>query len=128
MTSANIIKTNIIKTNIIVSHAAFQGAEFKEAVDLALVAAAFDQDITLIFIQQGIYNLIKGQNADALNDKTHTDILTGLEFYDIEKLWVERESLDQTGLLVENLIDGVSIIEQQQINQSNQQANHLVNF
>jgi len=117
-----------IKTNVIVSQTAFSGTGFKEAIDFALVSAAFDQQVTLIFSQQGIYNLLKKQNAEPIQDKTQTDILNGLEFYDIEDLYVDQACLDQAGLSADDLIDSVSILSTEQISLCNQQAHHLVNF
>jgi len=117
-----------IKTNVIVNRCAFSGTEFKEAIDFALVSAAFDQQVTLVFSQQGIYNLLKKQNADSIQDKTQTDILSGLEFYDIENLYIDQTCLDQSGLTADDLIDSVSILNTEQINLCNRQAHHLVNF
>ncbi len=117
-----------IQTNIVISQAAFSGASFKEAIDLALVTAAFDQKITLIFVDEGIFNLIANQNATPIADITHTDILNGLEYYDIDEIWVEKESLQQAGVSPEQLIASVSLVSRQDILSANRSAHHLVNF
>jgi len=117
-----------IKTNIIISQSSFSSCEFKEAIDLGLVCAAFDQVVNLIFIDSGITNLITGQSAKKVNDKNHVDILKGLEFYDIDNIIIEQESLASTLVEHSRLLEAVQIKSRAEINQLNQNADHLVNF
>jgi len=117
-----------IKTNIIISHSSFSSSDFKEAIDLGLVCAAFDQQVNLIFVDSGITNLIKNQSAEKVDDKNQVDILKGLEFYDIDNIIIEQESLNMTSIEVSHFIDVVKIISRAEINQLNQNANHLVNI
>lgn len=115
-------------TNIMINRSSLAGADFKEAIDLGLVCAAFDQQVNLIFVDAGITNVIKGQMASILNDKNHVDIIKGLEFYDIENVYLEKESLDATSLIMDHLIPSVKLITSTEINELNQKANHLVVF
>ncbi len=117
-----------IVTNILINHSSLEGAVFKEAVDLALVCAAFDQQVNLIFLDAGINNLITGQSASILNDKNHVDIIKGLEFYDIDNVYLEKESLDKTCLKTEDLLPSVQLKNTAEINKLNLKANHLVVF
>lgn len=121
-------KTMSILTNIMINRSSLAGADFKEAIDLGLVCAAFDQQVNLIFVDAGINNLISGQSASKLNDKNHVDIIKGLEFYDIENVYLEKESLDKTCLKMDNLMPSVKLITGSEINQLNRKANHLVVF
>ena len=75
--------------NIVIHQTALTNASFKESIDLALVCAAFDQKVNLIFVDNGVYNLMTKQNYQSIGDKNHLDILKGLEFYDIENIYVE---------------------------------------
>ncbi len=117
-----------IKTNIVINRSFLAGADFKEAIDLSLVCAAFDQQVNLLFVDAGINNLIKGQIASMLNDKNHVDIIKGLEFYDIENIYLEKESLDKTCLKINDLLPSIKLITRNEINQLNRKANHLVVF
>ena len=113
-------------TNIIINQPASNGAEFKESVDLGLVCAAFEHQVNLIFVDLGVFNLLKKQNASLVSDKNHADILKGLEFYDIENLYVEKESLSKTGYELEDLIESVQIINAQEIAHLNSKANSII--
>lgn len=115
-------------TNIMISRSSLVGADFKEAIDLGLVCAAFDQQVNLIFVDDGINNLIQGQTASKLNDKNHVDIIKGLEFFDIDNIYLDKESLDNTSLKMDDLVPSVELITSTDINKLNQKANHLVVF
>jgi len=121
-------KSMNIKTNIIISRSSFSNSDFKEAVDLGLVCAAFDQEVNLIFVDSGITNLIKNQSAEKVDDKNQVDILKGLEFYDIDNIIIEQESLDLTRLETSHFINSVKIKTRAEINKLNQNANHLVSI
>jgi len=115
-------------TNITISCNSLSGADFKEAIDLGLVCAAFDQQVNLIFVGDGLYNLIANQSIANLKDKNHVDILKGIEFYDIENIFVEHESLSNKNLKLEKLIDNVEVKSTAEILELNLNADNLVNF
>ena len=43
-----------------------------EALEVVLIAAAFEQDVSLAFIDDGVYQLKKGQNTDGIATKNFT--------------------------------------------------------
>ncbi len=115
-----------ITTNIIIQSTALSGIEFKEAIDLGLVCAAFDQQVNLIFVDAGINNLIKNQSSQILKDKSQVDILKGLEFYDIDNIWLENETFDKNQLSLSELIDSVQLKAGEEINAANLAADNVV--
>ncbi len=58
-----------------------------------LIAATFDQDVSLVFADDGVYQLAKGQQTKGIGLKNFSPTYRALEGYDVEKLFVERESL-----------------------------------
>ncbi len=115
-----------ITTNIIIKHSALNGIAFKESIDLALVCAAFDQKVNLIFVDSGVTNLLNNRPNSLTNDKNHTAILKGLEFYDIENLLVEQESLALSQLNMGDLIPSIKMVNTNEINKLNLTADHVV--
>jgi tRNA 2-thiouridine synthesizing protein C len=81
-----------------------------EGLEVVLISAAFDQDVALAFLDDGVYQLVKGQNTKAIEAKNFSPIYRALEDYDVEKLYVERESLDSRGLTEEDLVVGVKVV------------------
>ena len=81
-----------------------------ESLEVVLIAATFDQDVSLAFVDDGVYELVKGQNTKAIGMKNFSPTYRALEGYDIEKLYVERESLEARGLSEDDLIVDVTVL------------------
>lgn len=81
-----------------------------ESLEVVLISAAFDQDVTLAFLDDGVYQLKKGQATKAIDMKNFSPTYRALEGYDIEKLYVEKESMDERGLTEEDLVVDVQIM------------------
>jgi len=81
-----------------------------EGLEVALISAAFDQDVSLAFLDDGVYQLVKGQQTKGLEVKNFSPTYRALEGYDIEKLYVERESLEARGIAEEQLLVAVEIV------------------
>ena len=77
---------------------------------VVLIAATFDQDCSLVFADDGVYQLAKGQNTKAIALKNFSPTYRALEDYDIEKLYVERESLAARGLTEDDLMVPVAVL------------------
>lgn len=74
-----------------------------ESLEVVLIGAAFDQDVSLVFIDDGVYQLTKGQSTNDIGMKNFSPIYNVLGDYGITKLYVEQESLDERGLTLDDL-------------------------
>ncbi|MDR5865833.1 sulfurtransferase complex subunit TusC [Halomonas koreensis] len=83
---------------VILRHAPHGSSWLREGLDAALVAAAFGQRVSLLFMGEGVMALVDGQEAGPLGQKGTAPTLRMLEMYDIDALWVEREALAARGL------------------------------
>jgi tRNA 2-thiouridine synthesizing protein C len=81
-----------------------------ESLEVVLIAATFDQDVSLVFVDDGVYELVKGQNSKAIGIKNHSPSYRALDGYDVEKLYVERESMDARGLAESDLLVPVEVL------------------
>jgi tRNA 2-thiouridine synthesizing protein C len=81
-----------------------------EGLEVVLISAAFDQDVSLAFLDDGVYQLVKGQQTKGIDVKNFSPTYRALEGYDIEKLYVERESLEARGLTEDQLIVPVEVM------------------
>ena len=59
-----------------------------------LTLAAFDQAITVLFVDEGVYRLTRDMDA-RVPTLQPSELLDLLAFYDIESIWVEEESMVQ---------------------------------
>ncbi len=76
-----------------------------ESLEVVLIAAAFEQDISLAFIDDGVYQITKGQNTDGIGMKNFSATYKALGDYDINKIYVEKESLEERGMTPDDLMD-----------------------
>lgn len=86
-----------------------------ESLEVVLIAATFDQDVSLAFVDDGVYQLVKGQDTTAIGIKNHSKTYRALDGYDVEKLYVERESLQARGLTEEDLVVDVELLSSAQM-------------
>jgi tRNA 2-thiouridine synthesizing protein C len=79
-----------------------------ESLEVVLIGAAFDQDVSLAFIDDGVYQLKKDQktSVDAgIGMKDFSKTYFALGDYDINKIYVDKESLDERGLTTDDLMN-----------------------
>ncbi len=81
-----------------------------ESLEVVLITAAFDQDVSLAFLDDGVYQLKKGQQTKGIETKNFSPIYRALDGYDVEKLYVEKESLAARGLSEEDLLVDVTVL------------------
>jgi tRNA 2-thiouridine synthesizing protein C len=81
-----------------------------ECLEVVLVAAAFDQDVSVVFVDDGVYQLKKGQDTTAIGMKNFSKTYRALDDYDVEKIYVEKESLENRGLNADDLIIPVEVV------------------
>lgn len=92
-----------------------------EILEMVLISAAFEQHATIVFIDDGVFQIKKGQDTEAVGMKNFSPTYRVVEMEkqdaeedeDIDMVWriiVERESLEARGLDVDDLIVGVEVM------------------
>ncbi|NOZ11085.1 MAG: sulfurtransferase complex subunit TusC [Gammaproteobacteria bacterium] len=99
-----------------------------ESLEVVLIGAAFDQDVSVIFMDDGVYQLKKGQDTKASEMKNFSPTYRALEGYDVEKLYVEKESMDTRGLSADDLIVPVEIKSSEEIMQIMEDQDIILSF
>lgn len=74
-----------------------------ESLEVVLIGAAFDQDVSLAFLDDGVLQLTKGQNTQEIEVKNFSPTFRALGDYEVTKLYVEKESLEERGLSEDDL-------------------------
>jgi tRNA 2-thiouridine synthesizing protein C len=75
-----------------------------ESLEVVLIGAAFEQDVALAFLDDGVYQLMKGQETDDVGMKNFSPTYKALGDYDVNQIYVEKESLDARGLTLDDLL------------------------
>jgi tRNA 2-thiouridine synthesizing protein C len=74
-----------------------------EALEVVLIGAAFEQDVSLAFIDDGVYELMAGQDTTAAGFKNFSPTYAALGDYEVTQIYVEKESLEERGLTLDDL-------------------------
>lgn len=106
-----------MKSLLLISrHSPYGSSYAHEALDIALSAAAFDVSVSLLFLDDGVYQLMKGQQlAKQANSKNLEAVFGALPLYDINALWAERESLDARNIKPGDLAHPAKALASEQI-------------
>jgi len=76
-----------------------------ESLEVVLIGAAFEQNVSLAFIGDGVYQIAKNQKTDGIGMKNFSPTYKALGDYEVTKLYVEKESLEARGLTQDDLMD-----------------------
>jgi tRNA 2-thiouridine synthesizing protein C len=99
-----------------------------ESLEVVLITAAFDQDVSLAFLDDGVYQLRKGQQTKGIETKNFSPTYRALEGYDVEKLYVEKESLDARGLSENDLLVDVIVLPRAELGELMGQQDVVLSF
>ncbi len=93
-----------------------------EILEMVLISAAFEQDAVIAFVDDGVYQIVKGQDTAAVGMKNFSPTFGVIEMEkedaeedpDIEMVWrivVEKESMQARGLDREDFVIDVEVLD-----------------
>lgn len=88
-----------MSTLIYLSSSPYASTSVKEALDLALVFGTFEQDISLAITGDALALLIEEQTPSTRQGKHLYKLLDGLEFYDIDQIYVKASETQSSATL-----------------------------
>ncbi len=86
-----------------------------ESLEVVLISAAFDQDVSLVFSDDGVFQLKKDQDPESIGMKNFSRTYRALEGYDVEKLYVDKESMEERGLTEDDLLVDVEMLSKEEL-------------
>lgn len=109
-------------------HAPYGTIYALEGLEVVLIGAAFDQDVSMVFVDDGVYQLKKGQDTAESDMKNFSPTYRALEMYDVEKLYVERESMQRRGLTEDDFIVPVEVLDSAQLTDLMEEQDVILDF
>jgi tRNA 2-thiouridine synthesizing protein C len=120
---------NEIKKFMFVNRKAPYGTIYAlESLEVVLITAAFDQDVSLVFMDDGVFQLKKGQQTKGIETKNFSPTYRALDGYDVEKLYVDQESMTARGLSEEDLLVDVTVLDSKAMGELMQQQDVVLSF
>ncbi|MEM7358288.1 MAG: sulfurtransferase complex subunit TusC [Pseudomonadota bacterium] len=82
--------------------APYSNATGQEGVDAVLMGAAFEQEISVLFLHDGVFQLKGGQNNTDSSIKQYTKTFAALTDFDVTAVYANEQSLLARGLTTED--------------------------
>ncbi len=96
-------------------HTPYGNALAREALDTVLAAAAYEQDIKLLFMDDGVWQLFKGQQPTHINQKDITKNLNAMPIFGVEEIYAHEPSLQARGISRDSLsLNNVQLLTTEQ--------------
>ena len=99
-----------------------------EGLEVVLITAAFDQDVSMVFVDDGVFQIKKDQETSGVNMKNFSPTYRALEGYEVEKVYAEKESLEARGMTEEDLVIPVEILNSDEIAELMDSQDVIVSF
>lgn len=99
----------------ILRSAPHNGSVIQEMLDIILTTAAFEQQVTLLLLDDAVFSLKNNQQPEKYTVKDTVAIFKALEIYDVNDICIEAESLQERGLKVADLTLPVQEIQRKNI-------------
>ncbi len=75
-----------------------------ESLEVVLIAAAFEQNVSVMFTDDGVYELTKGQDTAGIGMKNFSPTYRTLGDYEVRHMYVDKASLEARGLTADDLV------------------------
>jgi len=113
---------------IVQKSAPYGSSNAKEALDIALAAGTFDQDVSILFTGDACYQLLADQKPTDIDQKNISQMLKALPIYGIDSLLVDKDSLEIRAIkqLDENL--SLKLVTKREIKSLYQNAKSVLRF
>jgi tRNA 2-thiouridine synthesizing protein C len=101
-----------VKTiSILNTSAPFGQSNAKDALDVALIMGTYEQITHLFFQGDGVWQLVKNQQPESIQVKDFLKTFAAFEFYDLENIYVCKQSLNTRNLPESFHIDNVQVLD-----------------
>lgn len=99
-----------------------------EALEAMLVGAAFEQTISVLFLDDGVFPLLKNQDSDDISLKNFSLTYKALSLYGVENIYVDEESLRERGIGLDDLVINAELKTTDEVRLLMEQQDVILNF
>lgn len=100
-----------------------------EALNALLASANYGQDIGVVFLDDGVFQLLPEQAPQGLPQKPHSVQLGLLSLYDLERVYVHSDSCQERGIALDELVlGGLQPLDSEQLGQLLADQDQVLSF
>ena len=121
------MSNDLVTKNILIIHtqSSLNTLQGKEALDLSLIFGAYEQEVSVLFYQQGVTQTLAIQTPELIGQKDYLSTIKALGIYEIDHVFACDTSLKEYGFSQNELITGIEKISLPDIKQLKSNADHI---
>ncbi|MGL6262191.1 sulfurtransferase complex subunit TusC [Vibrio sp. WXL103] len=100
----------------------------REGIDALLAASAYCESIKVMFCGDGVLQLLRGQQPEAILSKDYAPMMKLFDLYDIEQVYVCKQSLAERGCANADLIIDAELLERDAFQSQLAQCKSILTF
>lgn len=104
------------------------GLAMQESLDLAMMYGNLEQKVGLFFLNDGVFQILKGQNPEQINVKNSAKTLGALTFYDIEDIFICQQSANTRSIKQDDITVDAEWLSMDHMRQKLEEYNHILRF
>lgn len=103
-------------------------SQAREALDALLAAAAFEQDVSVLFVGDGLYLLLKNQQPGAIEQKNFTASFGLFNLYGINQIYAAETDLVERRLTPDQLALAVTVLSREELTSLLRSQDQILSF
>ncbi|KXF82867.1 sulfurtransferase complex subunit TusC [Enterovibrio coralii] len=116
------------KLGFVFSSAPHGSASGREGLDAVLSTSNYSEDLVLMFVGDGVMQLLAGQSPDTVLCRDYISTFKMLSLCDVEEIYICKDSLTERGLLDAPLIIDAQVVSTDEITAQLGQCAKVLNF
>lgn len=100
----------------------------RAALDMALTAAAFEQDVSIVFMDAAVLQLLKGQSTASGTLKNVGKMIPALTLYEVKSVYVHQPSATHYDLSDLDYVEDMEAIDDSRLKTLVEMSDHVMVF
>lgn len=113
---------------VINTKAPYAGQSGQESLDFVMAMANFGIETSVVFVNDGVFQLLTDQNAKNIQRKHYVKGFKSLTFYDVDNIFVCKTSLESREINQEQLNVDHQLIQENELSKIIATHQHVVTF
>jgi tRNA 2-thiouridine synthesizing protein C len=116
------------KVTILMRKAPYGSVYSAEGYRAIMALGVFEMEVRVVFLDDGVYVLLKGQDPSQLEMKPLGDGFPMLSEFDVDQFYVHAPSLAERGLSADDLVIGAELLDDAGISDIIQEGDAVLPF
>ncbi len=120
--------TNKKSLLIVVRRSPYGSSLARTSLEVALSGATFEQDIGVLFMGNGVFHLLPGQDTDTLGVRNIAKLIASFPLYELESLFADKAALRHHGITQQALPQNIEWLDTGAMVELLTRYDHIMSF